>query len=145
MRQGQKHQKNFSIRNYDSWESAERAATRWVRKMIRELPPEAPRKGRMTKRNSSGVVGVWATIDRHNCNGTCYEYCRWGARWPGCPIRGGIRFSVNTHGDQDAFVLACLAVKHEKADRQWLTRKLNQIKGTKQYRELIKHKMIEFV
>ena len=145
MRQGVQHQKNFSLRQYRNWEAAERAANRWVAKMKKELPPEIPRKGRMTTRNSSGVVGVWPVIDRHKRDGQMYEYARWGARWPGCAVRGGIRFSVNEYGDDDAFVLACLAVENEQTDRKWLVQKLKRVKKTKRYNQYLENKQIEFV
>lgn len=145
MRQGKKYNKNFTVRQYGSWSAAEKAARKWVKEMLAKLPPAMTRRGQMTDRNESGVVGVWALVDRHKINGRSYEYCRWGARWPDCPIGGGIRFSVNKHGDDDAFVLACLAVENECVDRKWLARKLSQIKGTARYRNLLKKKMVSFV
>lgn len=145
MRRGEQHQKNFSLRKYQTWESAEQAAKRWVNKMKKELPSETPRKGRMTKRNSSGVVGVWPIIDRHKRDGHSYEYARWGARWPECPVKGGIRFSVNEYGDDDAFILACMAVKDEETDREQLIKKLKRFKKTKQCQKLLDLKQVQFV
>ena len=145
MRQGQMHQQNFTLRKYKTWKAAEAAAMKWVRKKLRELPPETARKGRMTKRNSSGVVGVWPSIDRHYQGDRVYEYCRWGGRWPECELKGGIRWSVKTYGDNDAFVLACLAVKYETVDRDWLLKKLKRIRGKKEYNEFIAKKLIDFV
>ena len=145
MRQGQLHQKNFTLREYRTWRDAEKAATQWVRKMMRELPPEDTGKGRMTKRNSSGVVGVWPLLDTHYRGDHRYEYARWCARWPGCPLKGGIRWSVGEYGDKDAFVLAVLSRKHESVDRDWLVKKLNRIRKTSQYRQLLKNKLVDFV
>ena len=145
MRQGEKYHKNFPLSKYKTWPAAEREARKWVDQMLKKLPPRASRRGQPSDRNESGVVGVWAVIDKHTVNGKTYEYCRWGARWPDCPVRGGLRLSVNKWGDNDAFVMACLAVKHEKADRKWLERRLKKIKGTAEYRNWLKMKRVEFV
>lgn len=145
MRQGEKHAKNFTLREYRTWKAAEAAAQKWVKKMLRELPPPSEREGRMSVRNSSGVVGVWPSIDRRKSGKRILEYCRWGARWPDCPYRGGIRFSVSIYGDDDAFVLACLAVQNKTVDRDWLEKKLKRIKGKKTYQEYLDQKNVEFV
>ncbi len=99
----------------------------------------------MSVRNSSGVVGVWPSIDRRKSGQNVLEYCRWGARWPDCPNRGGIRFSVAIYGDDDAFVLACLAVQNKSVDRDSLVKKLNRIRGKKSYKDLLDKKIVEFV
>lgn len=145
MRQGKSYQKNFTLREYSTWTAAEKAGARWVKKMIRELPEETPRVGRMSKRNSSGIVGVWPTIDRHTRGGKKYEYCRWGARWPECPRKGGIRWSVSEYGDNDAFVLAALSREYESVDRDWLLKKLKRIRKTKRYKTILKNKLVDFV
>lgn len=145
MRQGEKHAKNFTLREYRTWKAAETAAQKWVREMLQVLPPPSQREGRMSVRNSSGVVGVWPSIDRRKSGREVLEYCRWGARWPNCPNRGGIRFSVAIYGDDDAFVLACLAVQNKSVDRDWLVKKLNRIRGKKTYNAILDKKVVEFV
>jgi hypothetical protein len=55
-RNGEKHQKNFTLRQYGTWKAAQAAADKWVAETKRALPPPAPRKDRMTRRNSSGIV-----------------------------------------------------------------------------------------
>lgn len=140
-RNGEKYQENFTLRKYKTWKAAEAAADKWVKKMKKELPPAAPRKDRMTKRNSSGVVGVWAFLDESKTN----SYCRWYARWPGCPNRGGVSFSADKLGDDDAFACAYLARTNETTDREWILKKLNSFRKTKKYKQVLKLKSIDFV
>lgn len=140
-RNGEKYQENFTLRQYRTWKAAEAAAQKWVKKMKKELPDPAPRKDRMTKRNSSGVVGVWAFLDDSKTN----SYCRWYARWPGCPNRGGVSFSADKLGDDEAFACAYLARTNETTDREWILNKLNSFKKTKKFREVLKLKSITFV
>lgn len=140
-RNGEKYQENFTLREYRTWKAAESAAEKWVKKMKKQLPAPASRKNRMTKRNSSGVVGVWAFLDDSKTN----SYCRWYARWPGCPNRGGVSFSADKLGDDDAFACAYLARTQETTDREWILKKLNSFKKTKKFREVLKLKSINFV
>ncbi len=139
-RNGEKHQENFTLREYKSWKAAEAAAEEWVSQTKKKLPPPAGRKDRMTKRNSSGIVGVWAFLDDSKTN----TYCRWYARWPGCPNRGGVSFSADRLGDDDAFACAYLARINETVDREWIFKKLGSFKKTKKYKEVLKQKSINF-
>ena len=140
-RNGKKYQENFTLKEHKTWKAAEAAAEKWVAKMKKTLPPPAPRKNRMTKRNSSGVVGVWAFLDDSKTN----SYCRWYARWPGCPNPGGVSFSADKLGDDDAFACAYLARTNETVDREWIFKRLVRFKKTKKYREVLKLKSIDFV
>ena len=145
MRQGEAHQKNFGLREYRTWKAAEDAAQKWIRKMKRELPDEAERRGRMTKRNSSGVVGVWPRITNFKSKNADIDYCRWYARWPGCPLKGGVSFSAEIHGDDEAFAMAYLARENETVDREWIENRFKQFKKTKKYKEIIAQKQLVFV
>jgi len=58
MRQKKLHQRNFTLKEYGTWEKATRAAKRWIDKILPRLPPKIRSKGLMTRRNHSGVVGV---------------------------------------------------------------------------------------
>ena len=140
-RNGEKHQENFTLRQYRTWKAAEAAADKWVKKMKKKLPAQAPRKDRMTKRNSSGVVGVWAFLDDSKTN----SYCRWYARWPECPLKGGVSFSVDQYGDSEAFAMAYLARENETIDRDWVVKKFKSFKKTKKFKELLAKKQTEFV
>ncbi len=141
MRAGVKHQRNFTLNEYGTWTKAQKAADRWVKKMRKELPPESERKNRMTKRNSSGIVGVWARLADEHTN----PYCRWYARWPGCPNAGGVSFSADIMGDKDAFLCAYIARQNETVDREWIEKKLKTFKKSKAGKEALKLKEITFV
>jgi hypothetical protein len=145
MRQGTPHQKNFGLREYRTWKAAEAAAQKWIRKMKRELPPESDGRGIMSKRNKSGIVGVWPRITNFKSKQADIDYCRWYARWPGCPLKGGISFSAEQFGDDEAFAMAYLARENETTDREWIKKRFNSFQKTKKYREVIAEKKLEFV
>ena len=143
-RQGTSYQKNFTLRKYKTWTAAEKAAQKWVKTMLKELPAPTPRKGRMTKRNKSGIVGIWPRLSTHKRDGQEYQYCRWYARWPECPLKGGISFSAEMFGDEDAFAMAYLAVANETVDREWIKKKMKTFKSTKKYKEVLSKKLLSF-
>ena len=118
MRQRERHQRNFSLKEYGTWEKAESAAKRWLKSIIPTLPPEVPREGRLTTRNRSGVPGVYRSpgIVRKP-NGKMYSCPRWIARWPKCPLRGGMSWSVKQFDEDNAFVLAVLALRTKSVER----------------------------
>lgn len=145
MRKGVNYQENFTLREYGSWKKAEAAAKKWVAKMKEQLPAPETSRDKVSKRNQSGVVGVWPSYNYNVRNGKAYHYSRWYARWPGCPIKSGIGFSVNRFGDDDAFALAVLARTHETVDREWLEKKLKSFKKTKKYQATLEKKQLEFV
>jgi hypothetical protein len=144
MRHGEPHQKNFGLREYKTWKAAEAAAQKWIKKMKKELGPEADRKGRMTKRNRSGIVGIWPRITNFKNKNTDIDYCRWYARWPGCPLKGGISFSAEMYGDDEAFVMAYLARENETADREWIAKRFKSFSKTKKYKEVLAKKNLVF-
>jgi hypothetical protein len=145
MRQGIPHQKNFGLREYRTWKAAEAAAQKWIRKMKRELPPESDGRGIMSKRNKSGIVGVWPRITNFKSKQADIDYCRWYARWPGCELKGGVSFSAELFGDDEAFARAYLARKNETVDRDWIEKRFRTFKKTKEYRDVIAQKQLEFV
>jgi len=144
MRQGQSYQAVFPRKKYGTWKAAENAAQRWIRRKIRELPPpELPKKGMFTKRNSSGVVGVRLAIKRkHSPYDKTYEYWYWVANWPGCPYSGGVSWPVTQYGDDGAFVLAVLSRQHESTDRDAMLAEYDEIRSTYAYRKILKKKML---
>ncbi len=143
-RQGTAYQKNFTLRQYKTWAAAEKAAQKWVKSTLKELPPPSPRKGRMTKRNQSGIVGIWPRLSTHKREDQEYQYCRWYARWPGCPLKGGVSFSAEMFGDEDAFAMAWLALDNETVDREWVKKKMKTFKGSKKYKEILSKKQLSF-
>src|ERR1700682_3447086 len=57
-RQKLRLQANFGLSKYKTWARAERAAKSWLRRKLPTLPTAISSKDRMTRRNTSGVVGV---------------------------------------------------------------------------------------
>jgi hypothetical protein len=143
VRQRQLHQQNFTLRQYGTWTKAEAAARKWVRAKLLELPPPIPMKNRMTRRNTSGVVGVRLVHSVRRRGEKEYGDWRWIAFWPGCENAGGVGFSVNKYGDETAYVMACLARKLETVDRDAITRELAVFRKSPDYRRLLKLKQIE--
>ena len=85
---------------------------RWTSKIA------AARKGRRTKSNQSGVVGVSIKVEKGRVRGSTYRY--WWARWPGCP--SGVKFSILEHKNQKAFALARIARELESQDKVQIER-----------------------
>jgi hypothetical protein len=79
---------------------------------------EAARKGRKTKSNTSGAVGVSIKTEKGRSRGSVYRY--WWARWPGCP--SGVKFSILEHGKARAFALAQIARELETQDKAAIER-----------------------
>jgi hypothetical protein len=144
-RQNKLYQKNFTLKHYRTWKAAEFAAAKWVKKVLPTLPAAVPIKDRMTRRNSSGVVGVRLTESIRKKNGK--EYCdwRWIAFWTGCPYSGGVGWSVNKYGDEQAFVCAYLARKLESIDRAYIERESVRIRAMKKYKKILAQKLIDVV
>jgi hypothetical protein len=148
MRQGQKHQKNFSLAKHGTWEAAERAASKWVNKQKKLLPPsEMNAKGRMSSRNQSGVVGVYlARRTVRKPSGKEYEYWSWCARWPECPVAGGIAWRISRNlSEDDAFALAVLTREMETADRDQVRKKLARVRGRASHEAIMEKKMLALV
>jgi hypothetical protein len=85
---------------------------RWTPKIA------AARKGRRTKSNTSGVVGVSIKVEKGRLPGSTYRY--WWARWPGCP--SGVKFSILEHKNQKAFALARIARELETKNKSVIER-----------------------
>ena len=136
-RGGHLYSKNFGLAEYKSWRAAEKAAVAWIEGIKPKLPPAIPPKNRMTQRNTSGIVGVQL---KHGIKKGIWETYAWQATWPGQP--GGVRFGVTKYGDTQAFVLAAIASKLETVDRQAIEKEYARVKGTPQYRALLRCKAL---
>ena len=66
-------------------------------------------------------------------------------RWPGCKLKGGISFSAEMFGDDEAFARAYLAREYETTDREWIEKKFKTFRKTKKFQEMITRKKLEFV
>ncbi len=83
-------------------------------------PAETSIKGKMTKRNTSGKVGVHVarSFDKRWPNCEYWAYC---ASWVNPDrTRGKINFSWNKYGEQEAWELASLAREHESTNREFI-------------------------
>ena len=101
------------------------------------LPDPIPIKGRMTRRNSSGIVGVQL---KHSVR-KGWDHYAWQAFWPGKP--GGISWGIVKYGDKRAFVCAALARRLESADRAVVEQEYHRIKGSAEYRAILKQKSLD--
>ena len=129
----------FPVREYGSRANAKAAAEKWVRRQLREMPDKLESKGRMTSRNSSGVVGV----HRHcqlitKRRGKEHEYFSWVAKWPGCPLRGGVKWPVKTLGEDKAFVLAVLCRRMETTNRRRVFAAFEGIRNKAGFRAILR-------
>jgi hypothetical protein len=97
---------------------------------------EAARKGRLSKTNQSGVVGVSIKVEKGRIRGSRYHY--WWARWPGCPA--GVKFSILQHDEKKAFCLALIARELETQDKQSVEREYLARKKSGRLRPLLKAK-----
>lgn len=138
MRFKKKYQKDFTLKDYGTFEAAERAAKKWIGGKKKVLPPPQTSKNIMTNRNQSGVVGVRLARNlKRKPNGLEYEYWRWMAFWPDCPFTGGLGWSINKHGENDAFVLAVLSRKLESVNRDRILLELERIRNTDDYDDIL--------
>lgn len=146
-RQHQNWHETFTLSKYgNSWEKAEAAAKRRRTILLKELPEPASRKGVMTDRNQSGAVGVHFSQRKHTApNGNVYYYPHFYAKWPGCPKRAGIGWSVNRSGFDEAFVLAVLSRELESVDRKKILDAFKRIKRTKRYQKIVDQCQLEWV
>ena len=103
-RHDKKLHESFAISKFDgSWTAAEDAARARRDILLPTLPARDSGKGRVTRRNTSGVVGVsLGTRSVIQKNGETHTYSRWIAKWPGCSKPGGMPWSLRTFGEDDA-------------------------------------------
>lgn len=138
MRRGNVHQGYFTLRKYGTWRKAERAATAWLKALQAELPPPLAREGMMTRRNRSGVVGVYRSAGRITTRaGKEYSSPKWVARWPKCPFRGGLSWSVKEFDEEGAFALAYISLQEKTVDRAKILRRLEKLIETPKFDELL--------
>ncbi|GHC43996.1 hypothetical protein [Roseibacillus persicicus] len=144
MRQGVKYQKNFSKKKYGGWGKATKAAKEWRDEQLKILPPKIMNEeGRMSSRNSSGVVGVTLTRAAFTLEtGNSYEYWSWKAKWPGCKYKGGIGWAVKKYGEEDAFALAVLSRELRTVDRDVIMKRLKKLRGTKKLEKILESRML---
>lgn len=142
------HQKNFAVKQHGSWEAAELEGRKWITEQKKILPPtRMNEEGRMTRRNRSGVVGVYLSCAvRRKPNGAEYAYWRWIACWASCPFKGGLTWTINDEtSEDDAFALACLARDMRSIDRNDIRERLSDIYGNTVHLGIMRSKLLELV
>ena len=139
MRSKQRFEENFSVKQYGSWEAAEKEAKKWLKSIQNELPPAIPVKNRKTRRNGSGVVGVSLKTSVKQGEHDEWTHYSWHAFWPGKP--GGSGWGINKYGDERAFICACIARQHETTDREFIESEYQRLKGSAAYRKLLAQKL----
>jgi hypothetical protein len=143
MRGTKLYSKYFTLKDYKTWRDAEIAGRRWIRELLPTLPSKMTSEGRMTIRNQSGEVGVHRSPGRvKKPNGRVYECPRWIARWAGCPLRGGLSWSVLQWDEDNAYVLAVIARRRRSVNRPALIKELLLILGKTQYKEILDAKRL---
>jgi hypothetical protein len=139
-RAGELHSKNFSLVEYKTWGAAEKAAKKWVDRIKASLPAPISVRHRKTKRNASGIVGVQLKRSvKRGKHGRWVHYA-WSAFWTDKP--GGISWGIDKYGDNHAFVCAAIARRLETANRRAVEQKFSRIKGTPEFRAILKQKAI---
>jgi hypothetical protein len=137
MRQRTLYQEYFTLKQHVTWEKAEAAAKAWVKEKIAGLPPPMPREGMMTKKNRSGVVGVHRSPGVvKKSNGKVYECPRWIARWPHCPFKGGLSWSVKQFDEDGAFALAVIGLNLKTIDRGRVLDHMESILNTPEFDDI---------
>jgi hypothetical protein len=90
----------------------------------------------MTKRNRSGIVGVYRSKESLKPNGKVYSCPRWIARWPKCPLRGGLSWSVLQFDEDGAFALAVIGLRAKSVDRDEVVSHFESIIDTDELDEI---------
>lgn len=109
----------FSDKRCGGKSKARKAAEARYEELLAELgpAPTSSTKNVLTKRNTSGKVGVHVAHSIDNRWPDC-EYWAYCASWVSVAgKRGKIQFSWNRYGEQEAWELACLARDHESTGR----------------------------
>jgi hypothetical protein len=127
--------KYFSEKECGSREAAEKAAHDWIAKQLPNLPPPTSSKRRMTKQNRSGKVNVRLVPKLGRTKDQIFWY--WLGAWPANRI--GIKFSLLQFGDNDAFVMACLASDLETTDKELIEQRFKRL-TSEQHRKILAQK-----
>lgn len=139
LRGGKRWEENFFISKYgNSWEKAEQAAIARRDILAKEVPaPYRPRKGKMTKSNSSGVVGVnFLHRNAPSSNGTIHRYSFFAAYWQAGRKSAVISWTIKKHGFKNAFVLAVLSRRMESKDRAAVYAEFEEIQNTAEFTKI---------
>jgi len=124
MRGGKKTLEWFADKEYGSKEKARAAAAKRYQELDAELPHgQTSHKNQITKRNTSGKVGVHAkeTFGRKGSKTPYYAYNAFWSTPTGEKVQ--ISFAWLAYGDDLAWEMACYARDNETNDRAKILRK----------------------
>ena len=127
-RDGKKTSEFFADRQHGGKRNAKKMAKQRYAELCEQLGSAnvQPTKGLLTKRNTSGKVGVHLAYSVDSRWKNC-EYTSYCASWITADgRRQKISFSCNKHGESAAFELACIARKLESKDRAALIKIYNR-------------------
>lgn len=121
-RNGKKHNRFFSDKEYGGKRKALVAAREHYEKMVSKLPAAKTSKGIMSVRNKSGQVGVHLAVNPSTC-WSDVEYSSYVASWKSEDgRRKKISFSVEKYGKKKARAFAVIARENELTDRARIER-----------------------
>ncbi|GIX35762.1 MAG: hypothetical protein KatS3mg126_1541 [Lysobacteraceae bacterium] len=115
-------QEFFSDRAHGGKRAAQKAARQRYLQLAAELPPPRTSEGVLSRRNTSGVVGVRLAREGADASGAPRESYVASWREDGCDRT--VRFSCARYGKRKAFKLACLARELRTTDRKLLLERL---------------------
>lgn len=101
---GRQYAKFFADKKYGGKRMALNAAEEYFDQLDAQMPIDS-QVGRMSVRNTSGIVGVSRTMS--TSRGHHYEY--WQARWGSGDQRKSAKFSIHKYGEETAKQLAIKA------------------------------------
>lgn len=113
---GTQYAKFFADKKYGGKRKALKAAEAYFDELDEKMPLDS-QVGRMTVRNSSGIVGVSRT--KSASRGHSYEY--WQARWGSGSERKSAKFSIRKYGEEKAKELAIAARQAWEKEAGFLT------------------------
>jgi hypothetical protein len=122
--------KFFSDSTFGGKAKSMKAAKECYEKWVSELPPPDTSAGKLTSRNTSGVVGVHYSHDVDSRYPGC-QYESYIASWLDSDgRRRNMRFSVNKYGKKGAFDLAVIARDNRVESRDEAVALLEKNKGS---------------
>jgi hypothetical protein len=143
-RQGNHVNQFFSDKTCGGKRKARQAAEQRYQELLEEYgPAETSVKGRLTARNSTGVVGVHVAqgIDSRWPDSETWAYC---ASWVNDDgTRGKISFSWKKYGEKKAMQLAKIARQHETTDRVFILSVFEKEQATARKRRALKAQKVQ--
>lgn len=98
--------------------------------------PQLSPEGRMSSRNTSGIVRVNPRRTIAKRNGL--PYYAWNTKWKGCPQSGGVSWPCLKHTDNGAYVLAKLILDLRTTNRDRVIEEFEKIKGTAKHKGILR-------